>query len=187
MPILLIVLVVLALLVLILVVVIHRRPDRYTVTRSRTMPAPPAAIFPMVNEFARWSGWSPWLSADPQAVTTLTGPPSGVGAHYRWSGNKQVGEGTMTIRDSQPTDQVRIDLVFLRPFASRADVHFTFVPAGTGTLVTWTMHGHCTFIAKAMHLLINMDAMIGSKFAEGLAGMERQVLAVPPGAVAPSP
>jgi len=177
--------------VLVLVVLgllIRRRPDHYTITRSRTIAASPSALFAQVNEFARWASWTPWLAEDPQVVVTLSGPPAGIGAQYRWSGNKRVGEGTMAILESQEPNRVRIALVFLTPFASRGDVHFTFVPVTTtSTLVTWTMHGHCTYIAKIMHLLINMDAMIGGKFATGLASMERAVLAAPQVTPAPTP
>jgi len=167
---------------------ISRRPDHYTVTRSRTIAAPAAAIFPLVNEFARWSSWTPWLADDPQVVVTLSGPPAGVGAHYRWSGNRRVGAGTMAISDSEAPGRVRIDLVFLTPFAARGDVQFTIVPVtAASAVVTWTMHGHCTFVAKLMHLLIDMDAMIGGKFATGLASMERTALAVSLDAPAAAP
>jgi len=177
----------LALVLAVLALLISRRPDQYTVTRSRAIAAPAAALFPLVSEFARWASWTPWLADDPQVVVTLSGPPAGVGAHYRWRGNKRVGEGTMAIRDSQAPSHVRIDLVFLKPFASQGDVHFTFVRVtDASTVVTWTMHGRCTFVAKLMHLLINMDAMIGGKFATGLASMEAAVLALPQGSLVPT-
>ena len=45
--------------------------------------------------------WSPWAKIDPAAKITFEGPPAGTGAGYTWAGNNKVGEGRMTITDSQ--------------------------------------------------------------------------------------
>lgn len=67
------------------------QPDRMTVERSATMAAPPAAVFAVVNDFRHWDDWSPWARLDPEMKKTLEGPPTGVGAVYKWSGNNEVG------------------------------------------------------------------------------------------------
>lgn len=46
------------------------------------------------------------------------GAPAGTGAVYTWTGNKEVGEGRMTIIESRPNDLIRINLEFFRPFAA---------------------------------------------------------------------
>ena len=43
------------------------------------------------------------------------GGPAGSGAVYTWTGNKEVGEGRMTIIESRPNDLIRINLEFFRP------------------------------------------------------------------------
>jgi hypothetical protein len=43
------------------------------------------------------------------------GAPTGIGAIYTWTGNKEVGEGRMTIIESRPSDLIRIKLEFLSP------------------------------------------------------------------------
>jgi hypothetical protein len=39
-------------------------------------------------------------------------------------------------------------------------------------LLTWSMAGRNAFMAKAIHLVVNMDRMIGGMFEKGLAEMK---------------
>lgn len=150
------------------------QPSDYHVARSATMAAPPAEVFAQVNDFHNWEGWSPWLKIDPNAKGTYEGPASGKGAIFKWAGNQEVGEGSMTITESRPNDLIKIRLDFLKPMAGTADVEFTFKPEGDGTKVTWSMAGQNGFIGKAFCTLfnMNMDKMIGDKYEEGLAKMK---------------
>jgi hypothetical protein len=100
------------------------------------------------------------------------GAPAGSGAIYRWAGNKEAGEGRMTITESRPNDLVRIKLDFVKPFAATNTAEFTFRPEGNQTAVTWCMTGENNFIAKAAHLFMNIDKMIGEQFAKGLADLK---------------
>ena len=106
---------------------------------------------------------------------TYEGAPAGVGAIYTWVGNKEVGEGRMTIVDSNPSDLIQIKMDFLKPFAGTSTAEFTFLPEENQTAVTWSMHGKKNFMAKAIHLFINMDKMIGGQFEKGLADMKAVV------------
>ena len=84
----------------------------------------------------RWQAWSPWEGLDPQQSRTYTGPDSGVGAHYAWSGNKKVGSGTMEVIEAQQPSTVAIDLRFLKPFKSQAITRFDVQPAEGGAAVS---------------------------------------------------
>jgi hypothetical protein len=99
----------------------------------------------------------------------------GTGAIYAWAGNKEVGEGRMTITESRPNDLIRIKLEFFKPFAGNSIAEFTFKPEANQTAVTWSMAGENNFMAKAIHLFMNMDKMIGSQFEKGLADMKAVV------------
>jgi hypothetical protein len=103
------------------------------------------------------------------------GAAAGTGAVYTWVGNKEVGEGRMTITESRPNDLIRIKLEFFKPFAATNTAEFTFKPEGNQTAVTWSMTGDNNFIAKAVHLFMNMDKMIGGQFEKGLASMKSLV------------
>jgi hypothetical protein len=100
-------------------------------------------------------------------------------AIYSWIGNNEVGEGRMTIIESHPSDLIRIKLEFFKPFAATNTAEFTFKPEGNQTLVTWSMSGDKNFMAKAIHLFMNMDKMIGGQFDKGLAEMKSIVEGAP--------
>lgn len=155
-----------------LVGVITLQPARYRVSRSITIAAPAPVVFAQVNDFHKWSAWSPWEKIDPAMEQTYEGPPAGVGASYAWVGSREVGEGRMTIVESRPSDLIQVKLEFVKPFAGTSVAEFTFKPDGERTLVTWSMTGDKNFIAKAIHLVMSMDRMIGDQFDKGLAAMK---------------
>jgi hypothetical protein len=156
-----------------LVVVIATRPSDFKIQRQATMAALPGLVHGLVNDFKKWPVWSPWENRDPNLQRTYSGAESGEGAQYHWVGNKNVGEGHMTIVESQPGERIRIKLEFLRPFAATNDTLFTFAPHGSGTQVIWTMSGRNNFTGKAIGLFMNMDSMIGKDFEQGLADMKK--------------
>jgi len=103
---------------------------------------------------------------------TYDGPEAGKGAKYAWVGNKDVGEGSMTITESKPNELIHIDLNFIKPMEGKSLTEFKFVPEGTGTKVTWKMSGKNNFIGKAMCMVMSMDKMVGEKFEQGLNDMK---------------
>lgn len=170
---------VLAVLILGFVAVVAVQPSTYHIERAATMAAPPEEVFAQINDFHHWNNWSPWLDLDPNAKVTFEGPDSGEGAIFRWAGNENVGEGSMTIVESRPNEHVRIKLVFLKPMEGVATTDLALMPAGEGTKVTWSMDGENNFLGKAMCLFMDMDAMIGGNYETGLANMKKIVEAEP--------
>lgn len=164
-----------AIVIAVLLIVIAMQPDDFQISRSGTINASPATVFAHVNDFHRWEHWSPWAKLDPAAKNSFEGPASGAGAVFRWSGNSEVGEGSMTVTESTPPDRIRIRLDFIRPFEDTSDVEFTFAPEGDQTRVTWLMSGKNNFISKAFCLFMNMDQMVGGQFEQGLAAMKTAV------------
>ena len=45
--------------------------------------------------------------------------------------------------------------------------------------MTWTMTGEKSFVAKAIHLVLSMDRMVGDQFEKGLAAMKTVAEAAP--------
>jgi uncharacterized protein YndB with AHSA1/START domain len=173
------ILITLVVIVVVFIVVASMQPSEFSVTRTATISAPPPAVFAQVNDLHKWEEWSPWAKRDPAAKKTYEGPSAGTGAIYRWAGNKEVGEGSLTITESRPNDLIRMKLEFLKPFQATNTVEFTFKPQGDQTLVTWTMMGKNNFIAKVLHLFMDMDKMVGGDFEKGLAQMKSVVEAAP--------
>jgi hypothetical protein len=151
--------------------VIATRPSTFTVQRTATLKASPDIAFALVNDFQHWGEWSPWDKMDPNQKRTFEGAATGVGAIYGWSGNDQVGEGRMTIEESKANELVRIKLEFIKPWTATNSTTFTFSPAAEGTSVTWKMEGQNDFMGKAFSLFMDMDAMVGKDFDNGLATM----------------
>ena len=63
----------------------------------------------------------------------------------------------------------------MEPLPGTSIAEFTFRPQGNQTAVTWSMTGTNNFMAKAIHLVMNMDRMIGGQFDRGLADMKSVV------------
>lgn len=162
----------LAVIIIVFLVVVAMQPADYRVTRSATIAAPAEVVFAQVNELKKWEAWNPWGKIDPAMKLTYEGPAAGSGAIYSWAGNRQVGEGRMTITESRPNELIRFNLEFFKPMAGTSTSEFTFKPEGDQTVVTWSMAGKNNFIAKAFCLFMNMDKMIGGQFENGLANLK---------------
>lgn len=169
--ILLIVVGVLLLAVVVVLVLASTKPGCVHYERSAVIHAPAEVVFGHINDFYAWAPWSPWEKLDPNIKRTYGDPAAGVGGTYAWAGNKNVGEGRMTIVESRPGELVRIKLEFLKPFAATNEANFILTPAEGGTKVTWTMDGPNLFMGKVMSLFMDMDKMIGDNFDKGLADM----------------
>jgi len=148
------------------------KPDTFTVKRSASIKAPPEKIFPLINDYRNWPQWSPYETRDPQMKRTFSGAAEGKGAKYACEGNRNVGSGNMEIIDTVPPNKVIIKLDFIAPFEAHNVAEFTLAPQGQETNVTWEMRGPVPFMAKIMHVIMDMDKMIGTDFATGLAGMK---------------
>jgi uncharacterized protein YndB with AHSA1/START domain len=142
------------------------------VQRKAVIAAPAEAIFPLIADFHRWTGWSPWENKDPAMKRTFKGPASGAGAVYAWEGNRNVGAGQMEILEAVPS-KIVIKLDFIKPFEGHNIAEFVLHPEGSSTEVVWTMRGPSTLMFKVMGLFMDCDKMIGKDFEAGLAGLKR--------------
>jgi uncharacterized protein YndB with AHSA1/START domain len=165
--------VVLAIAVAVVLILAATRPDRFTVRRAATIKAPPEKIFAAISDFHQWGSWSPWEHRDPAMKRAYSGADSGKGAVYAWDGNKNFGSGRMEILEVSVPSKVVIKLDFLKPFEAHNTAEFTMLPQGDAINLTWVMHGPLVFMAKVMHVFINMDKMIGKDFEAGLANLKK--------------
>ena len=151
---------------------IATRPAHFSISRSRTLAAPPDVVARARERFSQMAGVVALGKTGPRDDREYSGAPAGPGASYGWKGNNDVGEGRMTITDSRPPQSVTIRLEFIRPFAATNTTQFDFAPSGPGTNVTWTMSGENNFLSKAFSVFMNMDSLIGADFEQGLANLE---------------
>jgi hypothetical protein len=157
-----------------LAALVWTRPPEFRIERSAMIEAPPAVVFGNLDDFRRWVPWSPWERLDPNMQRDYSGPPSGEGATYHWRGDGGVGEGRMTIVDSDPPSRLAIRLEFVTPMQATNDVAFDVSPHIAGTSeVRWSMSGENGFVQKAFGLFMDMDEMVGGDFEKGLAELKR--------------
>ena len=148
------------------------KPDTFRVERSASIKAPPEKIFALINDFQSWDLWSPWEKKDPAMKRSFSGPTSGKGAVYEWEGNSNVGKGRMEIADTSPPSALTLKLDFVKPMEAHNVVDFTLEPDGDSTRITWAMHGPVPYLAKIMHVFLDVDSMVGKDFEAGLANLK---------------
>ncbi len=158
--------------VAVVLVLAAQKPDTFRVQRTASIKAPPEKIFPLIDNFDNWGAWSPYEKKDPAMKRTRSGAASGKGAVYAWDGDRNVGKGRIEIAEATPPSKVTLTLDFEKPFAAHNIVDFTLEPKGESTNVTWAMRGPVPYIAKIMHVIFNMDRMVGNDFEAGLANLK---------------
>jgi hypothetical protein len=166
-----IVIVVVALIVAILAYA-ATRPNTFRTQRSITIAAPPDKVFPFINDFHKWTAWSPWEKLDLELKRTYSGASQGKGTTYAWEGNKNVGTGRMEVLESVPHSKILIKLDFVKPFEAHNHAEFTLTPHAGSTQVTWAMYGPQLFMMKVMGFFCNPEKMVGGQFEKGLTDLK---------------
>jgi uncharacterized protein YndB with AHSA1/START domain len=164
---------ILGLAIAVVLILAAAKPNTFSVQRAISVKAPAERIFPLINDFHQWGSWSPYEHKDPAMKRTFSGAASGKGAVYAWDGNKNVGSGRMEILDASVPARIVIKLDFFTPFEGHNTAEFTMLPQGDATNLTWLMHGPAPFMAKIMHVFMNIDRMVGKDFEAGLANLKR--------------
>lgn len=137
----------------------------YTVERSLLVRCSPQAAFELLRDFRRWKDWSPWLLHDPACELSFERPED-IGGFYTWN-SALIGEGRVTHTAMQVGVSLDMDLRFIKPFKSEAQVRFTLRDAGQGqTEIRWTMGSQLPFFMRPW--LAMFTRMIGLDFELGL-------------------
>ena len=147
------------------------RPEAFVVERTARVEAPPGVVYGHIASLRAMDVWSPWVHMDANMKVAYDGPESGVGARSSWEG-PEMGKGRLTVTAVEPGREVEMRLEMLAPMAASNRILFTLAPAGAGTEVTWRMEGRNGFVGKAMTLLVDMDAMVGGPFEQGLLALK---------------
>ena len=164
---------VLALVLVVVVILASTRPNTFRIERQATINAGAEKPFALIQDFHRWTEWSPWEQLDPNMQRTHSGAPAGQGAIYQWKGSPKAGSGRMEILEATPSSRILIKLDFIAPFEAHNTADFTLTSEGGSTHVLWAMYGPQPFMNKLMSLFMNMDKLVGPDFEKGLAAMKR--------------
>lgn len=149
-------------------------PDTAHVERDIRVDAPPAMVFPYVNNFHKFNEWSPWSDWAPDIEYSFTGPDAGVGARMAWqSANPEVGSGSILITQSRPPERVTTRLDF--GAQGNATSYFNIEPAGDGSRVVWgfdTGFGN-NIIERYFGLMLEL--WVGDDYEKGLQSLKTLV------------
>ena len=63
----------------------------FSIVRTARTAAPAEHVLPLHHDFRQWVRWSPWEGLDPDLQRAYTGPETGAGSSYAWSGNEKAG------------------------------------------------------------------------------------------------
>ena len=148
------------------------RPDTFALKRSLRIAAPPEKIYPLIADLRAFDRWNPFARKDPKIQLAYSGAASGVGTVSTFSGNRDVGKGSVEIVGVQPVSSVTMKLSMLEPMAAVHRLQFTLQPDASGTVVTWAMDGPVPYIGKLVHMVLSMDKLVGGDFEAGLANLK---------------
>lgn len=166
---------VLALAILGVLGVASTKPDTLAVSRSVVAQASPVDVLPYATDYTLFVKWIPWTGRDPSQVIAYSDPPSGEGAWYTWKGNDDVGEGKMTILSVTP-ERVESRLEFFVPFESTASSYIAMADKGEGKVeITWGFEQENNLMGKVSQVFMDMDAMLGGDFQQGLDALKPMV------------
>ena len=168
---------VLALIAMLIFVIPFGLPAQYSVVRTVTIDAPPAAIHPSVNTLKEWPKWSAWTTEKyPDMTVTYSGPESGVGAINEFEGESLGGHGKFEITKSHPDEGIDYKLDFDHgSMVSTGGIKYE--PEGKGTKVTWSNEGDLGInpISRWCNAFGLMDRMMGPDLQTGLDNLKKKV------------
>ncbi len=141
-------------------------PGAFEVSTSKIIEADPDELFNRILDLRTWGQWSPWLLHEPDCALEFSENPNAVEGHYSWNGNL-VGAGTLTHKQIDRPIYIEEELVFTRPFKSKAKVTFDFSQVEGGTLMRWTMYGGMPFLFRPM--VRRVKEMLAQEYELGLA------------------
>lgn len=137
----------------------------YEVRKSIEIAAPQQHVFDILIDYSQWPAWSPWLCAERDCKVTVHGNAGQPGHGQDWEGDV-IGAGQMRLV-SATEQQLAMDLKFLKPFKSQADIFFNLQAVDdNNTRVEWVMDSSLPFFLFFM--TSNIKAMIGSDYQRGL-------------------
>lgn len=139
----------------------------YHIERSIEIGVPHALVYDQMRHLKNFAAWSPWQELDPGMKTEISGTDGEAGAVYKWSGNKDVGAGSMTYKSVSP-ERIAMDVAFVEPWESVSPVEYLFEDHGASTRVTWKMDMRIGRPWNGFAMFTDMDRAIGKDYEKGL-------------------
>lgn len=161
-------------------------PAKLYIERSIVINANEQIVFDQVNTLKNWEKWSPWFKMDPTIKITYSGPSSGVGAVYEWTGDKEsTGSGSLTISECVPYSLIKTDLDFKE--MGKSVSYFKFEKADGGVKLTWTFESDPDSNPFKKLMMNTMGKIYMNKtYDEGLNAIKQIAESMPPPVAQPA-
>ncbi|XOV93894.1 MAG: hypothetical protein ACFHWX_04135 [Bacteroidota bacterium] len=146
--------------------------------RSLFMKATPEIIYEELISFRNFKKRSPWAVNNPNAVYTVYGPESGIGAGIQWeNGNEDFQSGSIEVVDVLKNQYVINKMEFVG-YGSNPQSKWMLNPTDSGTLVTWA------FEEKEINgfnkvFMLGIDGFLGGIYEQGLSLLKERVESLP--------
>ena len=129
----------------------------------------PATVFALVNDFRRYSDWSPWVQTDSNARISYSGSERGEGAIMTWDG-AIIGSGSQRIVTSQPHELVEI---VMNPGESgEARSWFRLGPGVGTTQVVWGFETDHGMNIVGRYFASMLSGVVARDFQNGLVNLK---------------
>jgi effector-binding domain-containing protein len=163
-------------LVALLIIIGFALPRSNRVQVEIEIDAHPATIFALVNDFRRFSLWSPWADTDPNARIIYSGPTRGEGAIMTWDG-AIIGSGTQIISASRPYEHLQI---VMSPGEPAESLSWFDLEAGTRTtIVTWGFQTDYGLNIVARYFAPMLGGIVARDYQDGLARLKQLAESLP--------
>ena len=152
-----------------LIIIGFALPRTSRVEVSIEIDAHPATIFALVNDFHRFTLWSPWVETDPNARFLHSGANRGENAILTWDGSI-IGSGSQMITESRPFDYVGI--VMNPGETGEAKSWFALTPGVGTTMVTWGFEADYGMNILGRYFASMLGGVVASDYKDGLAALK---------------
>ena len=139
--------------------------------RQREIAAPPARVFPHLDDLRSWKAWSPWQEgAYPGLVYTYSQPSRGRGAQVSWK-SRDTGDGVLRIESSRPPRELEFSMAFQEGrIRARDSLRLEPLPGGR-TRAVWRDTGTLGRTLIGRLSLPVVEASMGRDLERGLAAL----------------
>lgn len=160
----------LGLLAIILLMAIFIR-KQYKTQSEIVIQRPKNEVFEYIKLLKNQDFYNKWVMTDPQMEKMFKGNDGTVGFIYAWNGNNRAGEGEQEITEIEDGMQIKMEIRFVRPFASIAHASLrTESIDNDHTLVRWTNESAMKY---PMNLLISwIEKMLAKDMFQSLSNLK---------------
>ncbi len=159
-----------------LIIIGFALPRTNQIVVSTEIDAHQATVFALVNDFRRFSLWSPWADTDANARFLYSGANRGVGAIVTWDG-AIIGSGTQIITESRPYEYVGIAINKGQPGAAKS--WFTLTPGVGTTIITWGFEADYGMNIVGRYFASMLGGVVARDYHDGLAALKELAESLP--------